>query len=234
MTTNMKICLRNYLSALAIAVMAMAMVGCEPSDANKDYGFPLVYIPQATVTGMDNSYPIPNGPFGQNTKYTCYYKDGKLNIALGVVRAGKLADEKAFTVDLGVSDDETAKKVAELEGKETPAAELSVSLCTIPEKISVPAGDNTGTCYVSVDLQALAADQAPLKVEDPILNDKGIFYKQLVLGLEISNPTQYELAESNTSVIIILDLNSSNWDGLSDETPESAVRKLFPINTTNQ
>ena len=178
----MKICLRNYLSVLAIAVMAMAMVGCETSDANKDYGFPLVYIPQATVTGMDNSYPIPNGPFGWNTKYTCYYENGKLNIALGVVRAGKLADEKAFTVDL----------------------------------------------------QALAADQDPLKVEDPELNGKGIFYKQLVLGLEISNPTQYELAESNTSVIIILDLNSTNWDDLSDETPESAVRKLFPINTTNQ
>ena len=146
MTNYMKICLRNYLSVLAIAVMAMTMVGCEPSDANKDYGFPLVYIPQATVTGLDNSYPIPNGPFGQNTKYTCNYKDGKLNSALGVVRAGKLAEEKAFTVDLGVSEAETSKKVQELIGKETPAVELPVSLCTIPEKISVPAGDNTGTC----------------------------------------------------------------------------------------
>lgn len=226
MTKNMKICLRNYLSVLAIAVMAMAMVGCETSDANKDYGFPLVYIPQATVTGMDNSYPIPNGPFGWNTKYTCYYENGKLNIALGVVRAGKLADEKAFTVDLGVSDDETAKKIAELEGKGTPVAELPASVCTIPEKISVPAGDNTGTCYVAVDLQALAADRTAIM--------EGDVYKQLVLGLEISNPTQYELAESNTSVIIILDLNSTNWDDLSDETPESAVRNLFPINTTNQ
>ena len=216
----MKFCFRNYLSVLVITAMAMAMIGCEQSDANKDYGFPLVYIPQATITGMDNSYPIPNGPFGWNTQYTCNYKDGKLNIALGVVRAGKVADEKAFTVDLGVSDDETAKKTAELEGKETPAAKLPVSVCTIPEKISVPAGDNTGTCYVSVDLQALAKDMASIK--------EGDVYKQLVLGLEISNPTQYELAETNTSVVIILDLNSSHWDGLSDDTPESAVRKLFP------
>lgn len=217
----MKICLRNYLSVLATIVVAMAMIGCEQNDANKDYGFPLVYIPQATITGMDNSYPIPNGPFGWNTQYTCYYDNGKLNIALGVVRSGKVADEKAFTVDLGVSDDETAKKVAELEGKETPVAQLPVSVCTIPEKISVPAGDNTGTCYISVDLQALANDKTSIM--------EGDVYKQLVLGLEISNPTQYELAEENTSVIIILDLNSSNWDGLSDETPESAVRKLFPI-----
>lgn len=226
MTNYMKICLRNYLSVLAIAVMAMTMVGCEPSDANKDYGFPLIYIPQATVTGLDNSYPIPNGPFGQNTKYTCYYEDGKLNIALGVVRAGKLADEKAFTVDLGVSENETTKKVDELVGKETPAAALPVSVCSIPEKISVPAGDNTGTCYVSVDLQALSANKASIM--------EGEVYKQLVLGLEISNPTEYELAETNTSVIIILNLNDTNWDGLSAETPESAVRKLFPINTINQ
>lgn len=226
MINNMKICLRNYLSVLAIAVMAMTMVGCETSDANKDYGFPLVYIPQATITGLDNSYPIPNGPFGQNTKYTCYYEDGKLNIALGVVRAGKLAEEKAFTVDLGVSEDETAKKIEELVGKGTPVAKLPISLCTIPEKISVPAGNNTGTCYVSVDLQALSADKAAIM--------EGEVYKQLVLGLEISNPTEYELAETNTSVIIILNLNDANWDGLSSETPESAVRKLFPINNTNQ
>ena len=226
MTNYMKICLRNYMSVLAIAVMAMTMVGCEPSDANKDYGFPLIYIPQATVTGLDNSYPIPNGPFGQNTKYTCYYEDGKLNIALGVVRAGKLADEKAFTVDLGVSENETTKKVDELVGKETPAAALPVSVCSIPEKISVPAGDNTGTCYVSVDLQALSANKASIM--------EGEVYKQLVLGLEITNPTEYELAETNTSVIIILNLNDTNWDGLSAETPESAVRKLFPINTINQ
>lgn len=226
MTNDMKICLRNYLSILAIAAMAMVMTGCETSDANKDYGFPLVYIPQATITGLDNSYPIPNGPFGQNTKYTCNYKDGKLNIALGVVRAGKLADEKAFTVDLGVSEDETAKKVAELVGKETPAAALQASFYSIPEKISVPAGENTGTCYVSIDLQALSADKAAIM--------EGDVYKQLVLGLEISNPTEYELAETNTSVIIILNLNDSNWDGLAEETPESAVRKLFPINTNNQ
>ena len=53
--------------------MAVALTfvfsSCEPSDANKDYGFPLIYIPQATVTGLDNSYPIPTGPIAQNSTY---------------------------------------------------------------------------------------------------------------------------------------------------------------------
>lgn len=222
----MKICLRKNLLFLAFAAMAFIMAGCEPSDAEKDYGFPKIYIPQATITGLDNSYPIPNGPFGQNSKYTCYFEDGKLNIALGVVRAGALAKEKAFTVSLKVSESETERKVAELTSKEEPAEALSTSLCTIPSKISVAEGENTGTCYISVDLEALASEKASLL--------DGTVYKKLVLGLEISDPTEYELAETNTSVIIILDLNDSNWDGLADDVPESAVRKLFPINTTNQ
>ncbi len=220
----MKICLRKNLLFLAFAAMAFIFAGCEPSDATKDYGFPKIYIPQATITGMDNSYPIPNGPIGQNSKYVCNYKDGKLNIALGVVRAGYLAKEKAFTVDLGVSQSETEKKLAELDSKGTPAAALATSLCTIPAKISVAEGENTGTCYVSIDLQELAKDKASITETTA----EGDVYKQLVLGLEISNPTEYELAESNTSVIIILDLNSENWDGLAD-VPEAEVRKLFPL-----
>jgi hypothetical protein len=57
-------------------------------------------------------------------------------------------------------------------------------------------------------------------------------YQLLVLGLEIANPTEYELAESNTSVVIVLDLNSSEWDeALAKNLPEGGVRTLFPIPT---
>ena len=218
----MKIFSRKNLLFLAIAAMAFVLAGCEPSDANKDYGFPKIYIPQATVTGMDNSYPIPNGPLDQNKTYVCNFKDGKLNIALGVVRAGYLAKEKAFTVDLKVCESETQKKLAELDSKAIPAAELPVNLCTISDKISVNEGENTGTCYLTIDLQELAKQATSLIVEGK--------YKNLVLGLELANPTEYELAESNTSVIVILDLNSAEWDeALKKELPEGGVRTLFPL-----
>ena len=220
----MKICSRKNLLFLIMAAMAFILAGCEPSDAEKDYGFPKIYIPQATVTGLDNTYPIPNGPLDQNKSYVCYFENGKLNIALGVVRAGALADEKAFTVDLNISDTETERKIAEDEGKETPVAELPVNLCTIPDKISVKAGENTGTCYISVDLNALSSQTSSLLVD-------GI-YKLLVLGLEISNPTEYELAETNTSVVIVLDLNSTEWDNaVTAGLPEGGVRTLFPLTT---
>lgn len=218
----MRIFSRKNLLFLAMAAMTSVFAGCEPSDANKDYGFPKIYIPQATVTGMDNSYPIPNGPLDQNKTYVCNFKDGKLNIALGVVRAGALAKQKAFTVDLKVCESETARKIAELEAKETPAEELPVNLCTIPGKISVKEGDNTGTCYINVDLQGLSQKASSLIVDGQ--------YKHLVLGLEIANPTEYELAEENTSVIIILDLNSGEWDDAAAKgLPEGGVRTLFPM-----
>ena len=176
------------------------------------------------MTGMDNSYPIPNGPLDQNKTYVCNFEDGKLNIALGVVRAGALAKEKAFSVDLKVCDSETARKIAEYDSKDVPAAELPVNLCTIPGKISVKEGENTGTCYVTVDLKTLAGQASSIVTDGK--------YQLLVLGLEIANPTEYELAESNTSVVIVLDLNSSEWDeALAKNLPEGGVRTLFPIPT---
>lgn len=217
----MKISFRKILLFLTFTLSVAAFIGCEPSDANKDYGFPKIYIPQATVTGLDNSYPIPNGPFGQNTSYTCNVNDGKLNIALGVVRAGVLADEKAFTVDLSVSDGETERKLTEYQEKETPAVRIPEDVFSYPDKISVEKGKNTGTCYVSIDLEKLSARRASIY--------EGGRYKLLVLGLEISNPTEYELADANTSVVIVFDLNSSHWDNVAENLPESEVRALFPF-----
>ena len=194
---------------------ALCLAACSPDDATRDYGFPKVYIPQATVTGLDNSYPIPLGAFGQNSVYTCRYDaaSGKLSIALGVMRSGYLSEQKAFSVDLGLCQSETDRKLDEYADKGTPAQALPVDLCTIPSKIEVPAGSNGGTCYVEVDLKALSLQRAPLQTAEG--------YKLLVLGLGISNPTEYELAESNTSVVIVLDLASEYW--------KDDVRSLFPL-----
>jgi len=206
--------------------LALTLTACQPDDAKMDYGFPMVYIPQATVTGLDNSYPIPLGAFYQNSVYTCAYdkQSGKLNVVLGVIRSGYLSNQQAFSVDLGVCKSETDRKLAEYDGKGTPAAELPASVCSIPSKISVEAGNNGGTCYVAIDMKALASQQSSLYVEGK--------YKLLVLGLEISNlsgPAEYKLADNYTSVVLVLDLNSEHWDSVAENKPESAIRSLFPI-----
>lgn len=214
--------MKNIVKILGLALVLL-LPACQADDATKDYGFAKVYIPQATVTGLDNSYPIPLGAFYQNSVYTCRYdkQSGRLQIALGVIRSGYFARQQAFTVDLSYSQEATQEKLAAYAGKGTPAEALPESICTIPGKISVPEGESGGTCYVEVDMKALAARQASLYVN-------GV-YKLLVLGLEISNPTAYELADNYTSVVIVLDLGSEHWDNVAEDKPESEIRNLFPI-----
>ena len=204
------------MTAVALTFVFSA---CEPSDANKDYGFPLIYIPQATVTGLDNSYPIPTGPIAQNSTYSCRYnkENGRLEIALGVIRAGYIANAKGFSVTLGVDSELTDAKLAEYGAA---AIALPTELCTIPDKISVKAGSNSGTCYVGIDLNALS--------KMSLFDTATKTYKKLVLGLRISDPTEYKLAEENTSVAVVLDLNSTHWDDVAENLPESIIRDLFP------
>ena len=213
----------NFFKSIAVlfsCVTVMLLSSCEPSDNNKDYGFPKIYIPQATVTGLDNSYPIPLGAFGQNSVYTCYFENGILNIALGVIRAGALSDQKAFSVNLDLALSETQNKVTELIGKSKPAQAMPDGTYSIPQHISVERGNNSGNVYIKIDMNKLAEQRESL-IED----NK---YKILVLGLGISNPTEYELSDTNTSVVVVLDLNSSHWDNVPENLPESEVRVLFP------
>ncbi len=206
---------------IAICVIFLLASACGKTDANKDYGFPYIYIPQATVTGLDNSYPIPVGPLGQNSTYCCKYeeKTGTLDIALGVIRSAYIANAQAFSVKLETCPDLTASKLDEYGSKSTSAIELPAEFYTLPEKIDVAAGKNSGTCYVPVDVKKLSQEA---------LYESGK-YKLLVLGLQITDPTAYELAEENTRVVIVIDFNSSYWDDVAENLPESEIRNLFPI-----
>ncbi len=207
--------------SFAFCVTFLLAAACGKTDANRDYGFPYIYIPQATVTGLDNSYPIPVGPLGQNSTYCCRYdeKTGTLDIALGVIRSGYIANAQAFSVKLTTCPELTASKLDEYSSKSTSAIELPAEFYTLPEKIEVATGKNSGTCYIPVDVQKLSEES---------LYESGK-YKLLVLGLQITDPSAYELAEENTQVVIVIDFNSSYWDDVAENLPESEIRNLFPI-----
>lgn len=218
----MKALYKTFLLTLGLAFLT----ACGKEDAVKDYGFGRVYIPQATVTGIDNSYPIPLGPFYRNSVYCCSYNqdNGMLDIAVGVIRAGYFAHQEAYSVSLGATEALTAAKLKALEEAGTPAAALPVDVCSIPGSLSVPEGESGATCKVRVDLKALAARRASFYADGQ--------YRKLVLGLEISGlngPDSYSLADQNTSVVILLDLGSEHWDSVSADKPESQVRSLFPF-----
>ena len=192
----------KYLFAFAV-LSAFVLTGCIKADTDLDYGFPLIYMPQATVTQINNYYTIPRGPIEEYSTYNCYYENGKLNIVLGVSRAGKIANTKGFSVTLSVAQAETASAVAAMNEAGGVEAMVLPNVYTLPSSITVEAGKNSGAVYMSVDMNALA------QIDDIVVDNQ---WKRLVLAVEISNPTEYELSDTNTSVVIIIDLNSSFWN----------------------
>lgn len=216
----MKLIFKKDRLLFAFAFSVIMLISCGESDTEKDYGFPKIYIPQATITGLDNSYPVPNGPFGQSTTYNCFYKDGVLNVVLGVVRAGYIANAKEFSVNIEISQDETDMKVSQLNESGKAAMQLPSGSYQLPANLNVDAGKNTGTFYLSVNLRELANSSASLV--------EGNKWKMLVLAIKITNPSNYELSDQNTSVVVIIDLNSNYWDDVDKNLPESEVRTLFP------
>ena len=209
---------RIVFSFPALAVLfAVLLSGCLKSYNEDDIvGFTKVNIPQASITGLDNSYPIPLSAFGISTSYCGYYQDGKFNIALGVVRSGAIANQKGFSVNVAMSQEDTNAKLSKMAEDGDDAIQLPSGTYQIPGSATVAAGKNTGTFYMSVDMNALAAQKASIEG-----NGK---WKKLVLGVRISNPTEYELGPE-ASVVVVIDLNSGHWD---TERPEGAVRTLFP------
>lgn len=210
----------NKLLFAFTLLLVIMFASCKESDSEKDIGFPKIYIPQATITGLDNSYPIPNGAFGQNTSYNCFYKDGILNIALGVVRSGYINNAKGFSVTVETSPDEAARKVSQLEGNGDVAIQMPSGIYQLPANVEVQSGNNTGAFYLPINLRELANSSASLSEKNK--------WKKLVLGVKITNPTQYELSETNTSVVVIIDLNSEHWDNVDADAAESEIRTLFP------
>jgi len=175
-----------------VVLFAIALTNCKEGDGQADYGFGVIYIPQATFTGLDNTFPVPGGGGPNTYNYKVDNSGGKLNIILGVLRAGKIADAGGFTVDVLVSTGETNEAIAS--GEIRNAEALPSSMYTMDNKVTVEAGKNSASFYLSVDINQLL--------------DGANEGKNLVLAVAIANPTDFELSETNTSVVVIIDVEA--------------------------
>lgn len=159
---------------------ALLAVSCQKGDGDVDYGNMLVYIPQATVSGgLDYYYTVPSG--GAENTYNFRVDGDVVNVMLGVARSGKASGE-AFSVEVVVDNGLTEKAVEAL--KATP---LQGSAYTLPSKVEVEAGRNNASFYLAVKKSEIVA---------------GTKY---VLGVAIENPSSYDLAKSNTEVVVVID-----------------------------
>lgn len=177
---------------IAIVFVLFIFAGCRKGDGDSDYGFGYVYMPQASFTGVNNHYPVPAGNGVNTYNFMVSEAKDKLNIILGVSRSGKISDAGGFSVNIGVSSTKTDEAIAL--GEIENAIALPSGMYQIPDKITVEAGKNSASFYLSVDINQLM---------NSTYNGHN-----LILAVEISNPTDFELADDNTSVVVVIDVEA--------------------------
>ena len=181
--------MKKILSIFAALAFAALCISCQKGDGDAEYGNILVYIPQAMTNGsIDNVYAVPGG----EAERTYNFKESGdvVNVFLGVYRSGKI-DAKEVTVSVAVDDAESQAQAASL-----GAAVMPSSLYTLPSSAKVEAGKNSTTFY-------LALSKAALK-------DAANAGKTYVLCVRISNPSNYELNEDASVVVVKLDVDALN------------------------
>lgn len=184
--------MKKKILTLIFSISAILfLIGCEKGDGEKDYGFGLIYIPQATSDGgITNHYLVPSG--GGEYSYNFIVNNDRLDIILGVLRSGKIGNE---SYSVTVSVDESESQLAVEDGSVSNAIVMPSSIYELPNKVDVPANKSGESFYLSVDINAIKGSTS-------------YSGKNLVLEIAISNPTNFELAESNTSVLVVLDVDS--------------------------
>ena len=179
--------MRKILFTIASVIGRFALDSCGKGDGDKDYGVEKVYIPQSMADGgITNIYNVPSGE-GEYT-YNFSIEEETVEVFLGVIRSGKQAGE-AFSVDIVVNDESTAKQAAAL-GAEV----MSPSIYTLPSNVSVAAGTNNAKFNLSLNKAGLKANAG----------------KKLVLCVALASPTKYELSEKASEVTILVDVDALN------------------------
>ena len=171
------------------------LAGCQEGDGDADYGFSRIYMPQSSVTGIDNHYPVPGG----SGVYTYNFRvdtlpngaPDKIQIILGVARSGKISGAGGFVVNVHVLPEMTDEAVNEIED----ALVLPSGIYTLPDQVAVEAGKNSAAFYLTVDINNLM--------------DGAYDGKNLALAVGISEPAVgFDPEADGTSVIVVIDVDA--------------------------
>ncbi|MFV0269624.1 MAG: DUF1735 domain-containing protein [Draconibacterium sp.] len=216
----------KYLSYFFIAFSLVLFVQCDEDDSEIEWGVVKVYMPQASILdgGLSNYYPVPlqNNPLTQN--YVLDTVAQTLDITLGVYRSG-LQRLEAYSVDVE-TDQDTIGYLIDNEIL-TNAVLLPSDTYTLPEKISVVEGQRETTFSLKVNVQKLIDEYIMLSG------------KKLVLAVKIANPTNYDLNQSLSTTIVVIDSKSFmpappiiNW--LEGGNMEADDQQFWQWTTDNQ
>ena len=174
------------------SLFLLGFFACEKGAGMDDFGFAYIFMPQATVSGgLNNNYAVPSGEgiFTYNFKVDSVKRE--LQILLGVLRSGDLPSA-AYSVDIIARTDTTNQIISG--GLIENGIAFPSSLYSLPQRVDVPADQSGMSFYMSVPTDKLKEDS---------YTDK-----YLVLTVGIANPTHFELSATNTSTVVILNVNA--------------------------
>ena len=180
------------LIAAASVLFLTGFFACEKGEGMGDYGFAYIYMPQAAVSGgLDNNYYVPSGEGDYTYNFKIDTGKNELQILLGVLRSGDLPNA-AYSVEIMARTDTTAQIISE--GLVENGIVFPSNLYSLPQKVEVAANKSGESFYMTVPLEALKDDR---------YTDK-----KLVLTVGLANPSRFELSATNTSTVVILDVNA--------------------------
>jgi len=167
--------------------------GCTKDDANMDYGFTKIYMPQSVIRsgGTNNQYPVPTGTDSSTWNYTIDKAKGKLNITMGASLSGPGMD--AYSVDIKVNND-TIQKLFNAKLLD-PATNVIMpsNMFTIPSNLEVAQGKRSGFFTLSIDYV--------------LLKSAAYRNKFLLVSVGFSNARTYELNAPLSTAIVVVDVS---------------------------
>lgn len=182
----MRIRLQHIISCLLPVTL---LVSCQKDDSAKDYGTPLIYMPQSinVSLGTNANYLVPTSsnalsPEGMN--YVSDDDNNKTNVILGASLSGTAGG--AYSVDIKVNPDTIQQLLSNGTFNDSYVA-MPASVYTIPTRLDV-LGNGSGTFYLMVD--------------NGVLTNPAYAGKHLLLAVEIANPSRYDLNKSRATTIV--------------------------------
>lgn len=178
--------------ALLLGSVGFSLQSCQKDDDNENvFGNEYVYMPQALQSGgIDLTYQVPTGLDTTSRNYRIDPVAGTVHIILGVSRSG-MQSSAGFSVKVSSNADTVAAAIAS--GALT-AVELPVKDYTLPESVSVPAGQTEATFELSIGIPVLKAYAG----------------KKVAMAVRITDPTRYTLNEDLNETIVVIDVDALN------------------------
>jgi len=184
--------IKKIIFIAATVLFLAGFYACDKGAGTADYGFAYIYMPQATIDGgLDNNYNVPSGEGAYTYNFKVDSVNNKLQIMLGVLRSGDVANA-AYSVDIIARMDTTNQIISD--GLIDGGIAFPSSMYSLPQRVDVAANESGVSFYMTVPTEAL---------KDDAYTDK-----KLVLTVGLANPSQFELSPTNTSTVIILDVDA--------------------------